>query len=567
MRCLLRFLSRGTAGAVETRERWFEGEVLTIGRASDQVLYVRDRRVALAHAGIAKRGSETVLTALTPAGVVLNGAVVREARLVGGDGVQVGENLLRILPPPADADLALSFELDPAVRAEDAGFRPTGLRLRDYGLGMRSWAWLALTLVLGLGLALPASGLLDAGWQRQLRATVLPADSAWNPGPMARVHAVTATNCENCHAKAFVRVRDEACLGCHQPSLHQHAGDFRQVATTLDRAQCTDCHREHDGSAALIRSDDATCAACHGRLKAVGGAAITAGDASDFYSAHPEFRVTNLHVLQQGARPVPGGFVIESRRLRRDDPSLTDGSGLLFPHDEHVAEAGIRAPEGTRVLACGDCHQADAEGGFRPIAMTRDCADCHRLDFDPADPDRTLPHGQPQAVADMLVEYYSARYLEGFANALPLPGNRLRPGPALSAADRALALERARARAANASRDVIERRVCVTCHVVDRTSGSGEPLAWVVKPVALTARWLPEARFDHRAHNTTLTPCSTCHQAGRSQDARDVLMPAIADCRTCHAGSEAPRGAANLVASGCMTCHGFHRDDAPLWEK
>jgi hypothetical protein len=558
VRVLIRFLARGTAGAaggVETRERWFDGDVVTLGRASDQVIYVRDRRVALEHARISRRGGTPVVTALTPAGVVLNGAVVREAVLTAGDVLQVGENLVKALEPVAGADLALSFELDPAVRAEDSGWQPAGLRLGEYLPGMRAWSWFLFVLALALTLAIPASGLLTEGWQQQLRASVLPSDGAWNPGPISSVHAVTAENCEACHQQPFVSVRDEACLGCHEPSLGAHAENFATVAATVGRSQCTDCHREHDGAVALVRADDGTCSGCHGNLKAAAGSRVSAHDASDFGSAHPEFRITNRHVTQavraDGTRP----FVITTRRELAAAPGFDDGSGLIFPHDEHLAKAGIRGPDGTRVLGCGDCHVADAAGGFRPIAMERDCGDCHRLDFDPTDPDRVVPHGQPQAAVDMLVEYYSARYLEGFGGALPLPGDRPRPGRALGADERALALSRARERAALVARDVFERRVCVTCHVVDRV-GDG---AWVVRPVALTEAWFPEARFDHGDHGTTLTPCATCHQAGKSADARDILMPTIADCRACHAGSDVPTGRDNLIASACMSCHGFHR--------
>lgn len=567
MRCLIRFLTRGAAGAIDTRERRFDGEALTLGRGSDQAIYLRDRRVALAHARISLRDSQAVITGLTPAGVMLNGAVVREARLTIGDVLQLGANLVKVIDAPAGYDLAVTFELDPAVRAEEAAWKPTGLRVGDYLAGKRRASWLLFALVLVAALVLPASGLFSDGWQQQLRTTALPSDNSWNPGPMASVHAVTAGNCEACHEQAFVRVRDEACLACHAPQLRSHAGEFQQVAAGAGRSRCTDCHRAHDGSAHLVRSDDATCADCHRSLQAVAGPGVTAGDASDFLTAHPEFRVTNLLVAQAEGLGSNRPFTITSRRLGRDDAAFSDGSGLIFPHARHLDPAGIRGPDGLQELGCGDCHVPAADGGFRPIAMARDCASCHRLDFDPADPDRTVPHGRPQAVIDMLVDYYSRQYLQGFPGALPMPGDaRPRPGVELSASDRALALERARQRAGLVARDVLERRVCVTCHVVDRTSADGAPAAWVVRPVALTDRWFPAARFDHGDHGTTLTPCSTCHAADKSEDARDILLPAIATCRDCHAGSTVPAGSRNLLATGCMGCHGFHLESAPLWE-
>ena len=80
----------------------------------------------------------------------------------------------------------------------------------------------------------------------------------------------------------------------------------------------------------------------------------------------------------------------------------------------------------------------------------------------------------------------------------------------------------------------------------------------------LTQSWMPEAHFGHGRHGTALTPCATCHAAQTSKDARDILMPAISVCRDCHVGSGGARKD-NVVASGCMTCHSFHRDTQPLW--
>ena len=62
MRVLIRFLRRGTAGAVEAKERLFEGEAVTLGRSTDQTLHLKDKRVALRHARIALRGTTPVIS-------------------------------------------------------------------------------------------------------------------------------------------------------------------------------------------------------------------------------------------------------------------------------------------------------------------------------------------------------------------------------------------------------------------------------------------------------------------------------------------------------------------------
>jgi predicted CXXCH cytochrome family protein len=77
---------------------------------------------------------------------------------------------------------------------------------------------------------------------------------------------------------------------------------------------------------------------------------------------------------------------------------------------------------------------------------------------------------------------------------------------------------------------------------------------------------MPNARFDHSRHGTSLTKCATCHDAVHSKQADDVLMPVIGVCRTCHAGAHPPADRPQLMASGCASCHVFHRATEPLWQ-
>jgi predicted CXXCH cytochrome family protein len=118
----------------------------------------------------------------------------------------------------------------------------------------------------------------------------------------------------------------------------------------------------------------------------------------------------------------------------------------------------------------------------------------------------------------------------------------------------------ARSRAAASATDLFERTSCVVCHTVNRLQVAGKvgtPGAdlpqWSIAPVAGQHAWMPKARFEHSAHETT--KCTDCHAAPDSKKASDVLMPAIAVCRDCHMGAEK---VTNKVASDCGTCHGFH---------
>ncbi len=64
--------------------------------------------------------------------------------------------------------------------------------------------------------------------------------------------------------------------------------------------------------------------------------------------------------------------------------------------------------------------------------------------------------------------------------------------------------------------------------------------------------------FSHRAHLALGATCEECHAAApTSRSAVDVLMPAEAVCRTCHAIDRATQ-------VGCETCHvGFEKDVPP----
>ncbi|MEQ1801634.1 MAG: cytochrome c3 family protein [Gammaproteobacteria bacterium] len=545
MRVLIRFLRRGPAGAVEQKDKLHDGEAVTLGRATDQVVQLKDRRVALAHARMVLRNGQPVLISQVPGGVLVNGTLQREARLNPGDTVSLGANLLRILEPVAGCDLAFSFELDAAARADELPVDLPRLRLADLGLAKRRWAWALFLGVLLLALLIPTTGLRSPALQDTLRGGLLPDDGFWSPGPVSRVHETVGARCEACHEKPFQRVRNEACLTCHAGGLHGHVGGGAakdgvvlaevQSVAALDEVRCASCHGEHHEPATLVRNDPAVCVTCHQDLRSTADWSQVTPQVTDFAADHPAFGVPER-----------------------------DESGLRFSHKAHLDAGGVRSPVGDTVLGCGDCHALEPGGArFRPLRMERDCGDCHLLDFDPAFPGRAVPHGDADRVAEFLVDYYSRRFLEGFADPLAAPAGVRRPAPQPTAAERERLLRDARAKAGLVLRDLFERRSCSQCHEVEATAG--DPARWTVEPVAIRTAWLPGSRFSHDAHSTALTPCATCHEAVESAAATDVLLPGIDTCRDCHAGGDARATPANQVTSTCVLCHGFHQPQNPLW--
>jgi predicted CXXCH cytochrome family protein len=542
VRTLIRFLTR-TAGSVETRDRIVDSDAITLGRATDRTLHLKDSRVALEHARIFRAGGRVLLACKSPAQAVVNGAVRRDAELHVGDTVQIGANILRIVEPDEGLELAFTFELDANADTLSTVVDRPRLSLHQLGMYKRRWAWGMFIALLSLGLLVPFGGAVRKDGSETLRGLHLPSDRAWLPGPLHISHAVLNERCETCHEKPFVRVRSEACLSCHATNLHTHTPSAATVPVAMERLACTSCHAEHEEPARLIQTDQRLCASCHGGELVSSVAVRRMVRATDFLLDHPDFK---------------------------DAQSAAHSQGLHFAHDVHLDPKGVKAPDGTVVMKCADCHQPEPGGArMQPVRMEQHCASCHRLDFDPAAPERTVPHGDPKRVMASLVEYYSARYLasypDRFASARPDRVVDL-PAIAISRNERERLLGLAQSRAETVARDLFERRVCSECHDVKRQDGT-HGARWTVAEVVSTDVWMPSARFDHSRHGTSLTPCATCHDAPHSKHASDVLMPEIKTCRGCHGGEVQATGSASLIASTCTSCHAFHLERHPLWMK
>jgi predicted CXXCH cytochrome family protein len=541
VRTLIRFITRTAGGTVETRDRIVDGDAITLGRATDRTLHLKDARVALEHARIFRSGGRILLACKSPAQAIVNGAVRRDAELHVGDTVQVGANTLRLIDPDEGLDLAFTFELDAFADTQSTVVDRPRLSLHEFGMYKRRWAWGMFIALLGLGLLIPFGGAARKDGSETLRSLHLPSDRAWLPGPLHVSHAVLNERCEACHEQPFVRVRSEACLTCHSTHLHTHTSSRASSPVAMERLACTACHAEHEEPARLIQTDQRLCAACHAGVPASAASSSRVPRATDFLLDHPGFA---------------------------DALKDTHEQGLHFTHDVHLDPKGVKAPDGTVRMTCADCHTPEP-GGHRmqPVSMERHCASCHRLDFDPAEPERTVPHGDPRRVLSTLVEYYSARYLAGYPDrfASAKPGRVVElPAISLSRYERGRLLGLARTRASTVARDLFERRVCTECHDVKREE-SASGTTWTVAKVSRTEAWMPNARFDHSRHGTSLTPCETCHDAAHSKRASDVLMPEIDTCRTCHGGEQHRAQSPSLIASTCTSCHAFHLERHGLW--
>jgi hypothetical protein len=335
--------------------------------------------------------------------------------------------------------------------------------------------------------------------------------------------------------------------------------------------RCVDCHLEHEGPHDMPRTAQTDCSGCHAKLdERLPNAAV--GNASDFGTAHPEFRPAVL-LAWNGETPNLARVPLNQNPAEQ--------SNLKFPHDIHLntgagkstaASQMVRRLQGVyggrQQLTCSDCHTPTPDGArYQPVDMEEDCAACHTLTFDEAGGlYRTLRHGSPSQVIADLREFYRGR-----APARPQelgPVARRRPGD-INQVRTAVQYARARAGAGSAANQAItavfrEGGACYDCHTIEQRG----PLAFHVKPVAFPSRYLLHGWFDHRAHvNMNLggesfggdQACLTCHAATKSSQAANLLVPGLESCQRCHVGEGSNQQVAGQrVSSGCAMCHDYH---------
>lgn len=551
MRANLISLTRRGERATLRRTTVVKTETLRLGRGADCELHLPDPRVLLVQAAIHRRPDGFWIEAASQALVTLNGTTVETAALKPGDRIQLGPYEI-VVEAAEGGNIDLTIELLYPLGDGLARLRASAsARIGRLLLSRRQWAWLAAVVVLVVGFALPvtaffASRLQPAasGHGQMVHSGAAPAISRfWLTGPMSHAHSALGDNCTACHTKPFAAVSNETCQQCHG-GIHQHADPAGSPHADLGRQRCASCHIEHKGNAGLFAAGAAACDSCHG-----GGAAPVTG----FANAHPPFRAT----LPDG----DSGTAVR-RLLLAGTEVPAEQSNLRFPHDRHL-KSGLRTPSGETVsLDCASCHRNGANSSaMEPVRFASACQGCHSLAFDPALPARRLPHAKPDSLRQFLEDTYLTTAVSGEYEAPNKPDpNLLRRIPGLPALEdhpekRALR-DWAAARAQEALTGRLVRGQCGECHVTEPAGDGG----FSIKPVRMTTRFFPAARFDHQPHKAV--QCVNCHDAKRSASATDVLLPDIGTCRTCHGNP----GDAGKLASGCTSCHDFHRSSRPMVE-
>ena len=559
---ILRTIDRTASGREIVRERAVESDAFTIGRATTNTLVLADLSVEQHHATLtaAASGSRLTMTAETKHGFLFEGRKTREVSLdpaTGGEFV-FGTYRLSFAPEAAGEDgPKLICTVSRGERSEGARDAVRAFALSSVLPGKRAMAWLALATVLIVFLAVPI-------WSHLNRADRAPGangpdgvmmDASWSPGKLSDAHHALESNCEACHVDAFVSVRDDTCLACHEDvadhAAHPRLAAARGPMSRFDALQwkvaqtfgkegpeaCVTCHAEHEGAGDMQPAAQKFCSDCHATL-ASPLKDTKLGNAGDFGTSHPQFQALVYTTI--------GSDAVKRISLAGRP---REASGLRFDHDAHldprggVAKMALSLGRYGAPLDCEDCHTPAPDGvGFQPIVMEDHCEACHSLVYDKVGSTfRTLRHGD---VAQMRADLIAMDRVPRSA----ITTGRHRPGTVSGEGGASHPNFGPPVRNyTSIARALSPDGVCGECHYPTST-----PSGPAVMPVNLQTRYLTTGRFDHIDHRQE--KCASCHKASTSGSASDLLLPGIATCRTCHGGETSKAD----VPSGCAMCHSYH---------
>src|SRR5579864_3601055 len=157
MRWLIRRVLKKGKGAVSYEEDIHYGDVLTIGRAADQAIFLPDLRVALNHARITLLASgQYKIESLILAGIRVDGQIAYTTTAAAGAVTEIGNTRLTLLDAPQDFDGGIEIStLDKTEQKAEKERRAKPTRLTQTSLSKRKPSWLLFVGILLFGLALP----------------------------------------------------------------------------------------------------------------------------------------------------------------------------------------------------------------------------------------------------------------------------------------------------------------------------------------------------------------------------------------------------------------------------
>jgi hypothetical protein len=389
----------------------------------------------------------------------------------------------------------------------------------------------------------------------------------YSSGRMSSAHAVLEKQCATCHAPqtgAFsAKAADSACLSCHDGPVH-HTAQVKSL-------ECASCHSEHHGRVNISAASDRSCAECHGDLKTNRGATIYAAHIRSFEDGHPQFAALREGSLDPGTlklnhaihmRPIrrgPNGPIVNLECGDCHRPAAVK-SKWIYADERYAATKPAYSEEDEIRIVKVDSptpHAPDTGREFMaPVKFGTTCASCHLLTFDKHFEDG-VPHDKPEVVHAFVVkklqDYIAAH--PGEVRVTRDPDRDLAGKPILPEVRILTPVQWVTERTAE-DEELLWRKTCNQCHILknvparDANTAASGYLPEVTMSNTIT-RWMPHAKFDHDAHRGFT--CVSCHpNAVTSTETKDVLLPGISVCQTCHAPG------VDRAESRCSECHTYH---------
>ena len=144
MHVLIRHVVRKPGGIVERSDHTFDGESLSIGRATDQTIHIPDKSLSLEHSVILAKGAHLSIRANPACVLFVNGDKVEHAQLSPGDLIEIGNYRLMVSDPFAQYDQVLLVEPSQAEEEEVLLSTQMVTSLEATSLSKRRWSWVGV---------------------------------------------------------------------------------------------------------------------------------------------------------------------------------------------------------------------------------------------------------------------------------------------------------------------------------------------------------------------------------------------------------------------------------------
>ena len=180
MRIIIRYIE-----SKSVQQSVFDGNVATIGRGTDQVIQIADRRLPLAHSKLSLTSGKLTLAANGEHRFTVNDSITKRSALTPGDEVDISGHALRVKEGEDGAEFVI--EVEPSTEQVESLKGRFTTSLSEAAIPGRSLSWVLFAAIFLIGLGIPGAGFfMGGGTLEGLRSSPLPLpdDGIWLTGEL-----------------------------------------------------------------------------------------------------------------------------------------------------------------------------------------------------------------------------------------------------------------------------------------------------------------------------------------------------------------------------------------------